>query len=39
MVTRTPALADYRLHAELYGPELALEAAAHDLVEQAEVAA
>jgi hypothetical protein len=34
MVTPTPTLADYRLRAELYGPELVLEAAAHDLDER-----
>lgn len=34
MVTPTPGLADYRLHAELYGPELVLEVAAHDLDER-----
>jgi hypothetical protein len=30
----TPTLADYRQHAELYGPELVVETAAHDLDER-----
>jgi hypothetical protein len=30
----TPTLADYRRHAELYGPELIIETAAHDLDER-----
>jgi hypothetical protein len=34
MVTRTPALADYGLQVELYGPELVLETAAHDVDER-----
>ena len=34
MVTRTPALADYRLQAEPYGPELVLETATHDVDER-----
>jgi hypothetical protein len=32
-MTLTPTLAQYRRHAELYGPELIVETAAHDLDE------
>jgi hypothetical protein len=39
MATTTPTLADYRLHAELHGPELVLETAAGDHLEQTEVEA
>lgn len=34
MLTTTAALDDYRRHAELYGPELVVEAADHDLDER-----
>lgn len=34
MATRTPALDDYRRHAELYGPELVVETAPHDVDER-----
>jgi hypothetical protein len=34
MLTTTAALDDYRRHAELYGPELVVETADHDLDER-----